>query len=77
MTLTDDIFSSDGTNPTSPISCGLFTVSSEGDPLTYTYKYDETKIILEGEGELKDADGEVHPVKKGDVISIQKGTTVM
>jgi len=35
------------------------------------------KIILEGEGELKDADGETHSVKKGDVIYIKKGTTVI
>jgi len=72
----DDVFASDDT--TAPISSGLFTVSSEGGPLTYTYKYHEMKIILEGEGELKDADGDiVHDVKKGDVIYIKKGTTVV
>lgn len=30
-----------------------------GQPLTYTYKFDEHKIILEGEFEISDSTGKV------------------
>ncbi|GAA5827323.1 hypothetical protein JCM11251_003765 [Rhodosporidiobolus azoricus] len=71
----DDVFTSDDTEK--PISGGFFTVSANGEPFVYTYKYDELKIIVEGTIVLEDRDAgikiEGHP---GDVINIKKGTTV-
>lgn len=43
-----DVFSSEKLSPETPISAGLYRLK-KGEPLVYTYKYDEMKIILEGE----------------------------
>ncbi|GAA5955106.1 hypothetical protein JCM10213_003410 [Rhodosporidiobolus nylandii] len=71
----DDVFTS--TDEEAPISGGFFTVSAEGEPFVYTYKYHELKIIVEGTIVLEDRENgikiEGHP---GDVINIAKGTTV-
>ncbi|GAA6025436.1 hypothetical protein JCM10207_005403 [Rhodosporidiobolus poonsookiae] len=71
----DDVFTSEDSEK--PISGGFFTVSAEGEPFVYTYKYDELKLIVEGTIVLEDKEAgikiEGHP---GDVINIKKGTTV-
>ncbi|GAA5839588.1 hypothetical protein JCM9279_005992 [Rhodotorula babjevae] len=71
----DDVFSTHWEKE-KPISCGLFTVKA-GTPFTYTYTYNEAKIIVEGTLVLEDKTAgvriEAHP---GDVLSIPKGTPV-
>ncbi|GJN89965.1 hypothetical protein Rhopal_002954-T1 [Rhodotorula paludigena] len=74
----DDVFASDDT--TAPISGGIFTVTAgaESDNLKYSYGYNELKIILEGTIVLEDADtGNKIVGTAGDVIKIDKGTTVI
>ncbi|WZH42866.1 RmlC-like cupin domain-containing protein [Fusarium acuminatum] len=58
-----------------PVSMGLFRVN-KGEPLKYTYTYDETKIILEGTFILEDSTGQKVEAKAGDVFFIPNGTTV-
>ncbi|KAK1599358.1 RmlC-like cupin domain-containing protein [Colletotrichum navitas] len=70
-----DVFSSDETNPEKPISSGLFRLK-KGEPLTYTYKYDEMKIILEGDFTISDETGQKVEAKPGDIFHIPKGSTV-
>ena len=62
-------------NETSPISCGFFRME-KGNPLDYTYSYDECKIMLEGEMTITDADGQSVHMKPGDVIYFDAGTKV-
>ncbi|QPC79026.1 hypothetical protein HYE68_009778 [Fusarium pseudograminearum] len=58
-----------------PITSGLFRVN-KGEPLTYTYKYDETKIILEGNFVLEDSTGQKVEAKAGDIFFIPNGATI-
>ncbi|KAJ4265048.1 hypothetical protein NW762_005292 [Fusarium torreyae] len=58
-----------------PLSSGLFRVN-KGEPLTYTYKYDETKIIIEGNFVLEDGTGQKVEAKAGDIFFIPNGTTI-
>lgn len=51
-----DISSSDKNDAEKPISCGIYRFEP-GQELVYTYTYHEMKIILEGEGTLKDGTG--------------------
>ncbi|CDR39346.1 CYFA0S03e02344g1_1 [Cyberlindnera fabianii] len=56
------------------ITAGFFKVVP-GEPLVYTYPYDEVKICLEVQGDfiISDSEGnELHP-KAGDVIRLPKG----
>ncbi|KAF4995746.1 hypothetical protein FDECE_12695 [Fusarium decemcellulare] len=69
-----DVHTSDA-NAANPISAGFFRLN-KGEPLKYTYKYDETKIILEGNFTLEDGNGQKVDAKPGDVFFIPKGTTV-
>ncbi|KAH7258439.1 hypothetical protein FSOLCH5_007393 [Fusarium solani] len=69
-----DVHTSDK-DATNPISAGFFRLKN-GTPLTYTYKYDETKIILEGNFTLEDATGQKVDAKPGDVFFIPKGATI-
>jgi len=69
-----DVFSSDKTSPT-PISCGFFRLTP-GEPLVYTYKYDEMKIFLEGDYTITDATGQTAEAKGGDVVFFPKGSTI-
>lgn len=60
-----------------PITGGFFKVVP-GEPLVYTYPYDELKIVLEVVGDfvVSDSEGnEVHP-KAGDVLKLPKGVTI-
>ena len=69
-----DIFSSEK-NSDSPISAGLFRFE-KGEPLTYTYKYDEMKIFLEGDYTITDATGQTTTARPGDVVYFPKGSTI-
>lgn len=70
-----DVFSSEDTAPEKPVSAGLFRLK-KGEPLTYTYKYDEMKIILEGDYTVADATGKSVNAKPGDVFFFPKGSTI-
>ncbi|KAH7009898.1 RmlC-like cupin domain-containing protein [Ilyonectria destructans] len=70
-----DVFSSDKSNPEKPISAGLFRLK-KGEPLTYTYKYDEMKIILEGDYTISDETGQSVTATKGDVFYFPAGATI-
>lgn len=69
-----DLFSSEGTSD-SPISSGLFRFT-KGEPLTYTYKYDEMKIFLEGNFTITDATGQTTAAGPGDVVFFPKGAVI-
>jgi len=68
----EDIVSSN--DPKAPISCGLFRIE-QGNSLTYTYDYDEAKIILEGGMHVSDGHSKVH-AKPGDILFFPKGSTI-
>lgn len=68
-----DTVSSD--NESAPISCGFFRMET-GNPLEYTYSYDECKIMLEGEMEIIEKDGQAVTMRPGDVVYFDSGTTV-
>ena len=60
-------------DPDSPISFGFFRMEA-GNPLEYTYGYDECKIIIEGELTIEEVGGETVNVSPGDVLFFPKGT---
>ena len=62
-------------NESSPITCGFFKMEA-GNPLEYTYSYDECKIMLEGEMTLTEKDGATVDMKPGDVVYFDAGTTI-
>ncbi len=68
-----DIISSNSEE--APITCGFFKMGS-GNPLEYTYSYDECKIMLEGEMTIAEDGGETITVKPGDVVYFDSGTKV-
>ncbi|KAF7563630.1 hypothetical protein G7046_g456 [Stylonectria norvegica] len=70
-----DVFSSDQINPDKPISSGFFRLK-KGEPLVYTYTYDEMKIILEGDYTISDATGQTVTAGPGDVLFFPKGSTI-
>ena len=70
--LQDTISSS---NEAAPISCGFFKMEA-GNPLEYTYSYDECKIMLEGEMTLTEKGGDSVNLKPGDVVFFDSGTTI-
>lgn len=61
-------------DPKAPISCGLFKIE-KGNPLVYTYDYDDHKIILEGHIYFSDGEQKVKG-EKGDVLFFPKGSTI-
>lgn len=61
-------------DPKAPISCGLFKIE-KGNPLVYTYDYDDTKIILDGHIYFSDGTQKVKG-EKGDVMYFPKGSTI-
>ncbi|GAA5885457.1 hypothetical protein JCM3774_002590 [Rhodotorula dairenensis] len=71
----DDVFTTHWDDE-KPISAGFFTVQA-GEPLDYTYGYNELKLVVEGTVVLEDKTKGTkivgHP---GDVLSIPKGTPV-
>lgn len=62
-------------NEASPIACGFFKMEA-GNPLEYTYTYDECKIMLEGEMTITDTEGQSVNMKPGDIVYFDAGTTV-
>ncbi|WP_292362736.1 cupin domain-containing protein [Methylophaga sp. UBA1464] len=68
----DDIVGSG--NPKSPISCGLFKIDA-GNPLVYTYDYDDIKMMLEGSITFSDGEQEV-TAEAGDVLFFPNGSTI-
>lgn len=70
----EDTVASD--NEAAPISCGFFKMEA-GNPLEYTYSYDECKIMLEGEMTLTEKDGETVELAPGDVVFFDAGTTII
>ncbi|KAJ5613860.1 ethanolamine utilization protein EutQ [Penicillium herquei] len=70
-----DVFSSQDNNPAAPMSAGLFRLNN-GDPLTYAYKFDEMKIILEGEFHISDTTGQEIVARPGDILYIPNGSTL-
>lgn len=68
----EDIVSS--AHPKAPISCGLFKIE-EGNPLVYTYDYDDVKMMLEGNITFSDGQQEV-TAKPGDVLFFPNGSTI-
>ena len=58
----------------SPLTCGLFRME-KGKSLTYTYDYDEAKIILEGSMTVSDGHNTVK-AQPGDVLYFPKGATI-
>ncbi|MCK8517314.1 cupin domain-containing protein [Methylonatrum kenyense] len=57
-----------------PITCGMFRME-QGEPLEYTYPYDEALFVVEGEMEVSDG-RTTASAGSGDVLFIPKGTTV-
>ena len=70
--LTDTVSSND---PDAPISCGFFRME-KGNPLEYTYTYDEAKIIVEGEMTISEEGGESFKAVAGDVVYFDKGAKI-
>ena len=70
----EDVVSSD--NAGSPITAGFFRIEA-GNPLEYTYSYDECKIMLEGEMTIMEEGGETVNLKPGDVVYFDAGTQVI
>ena len=70
--LEDTVASND---PNAPISCGFFRME-KGNPLEYTYSYDEAKIILEGEMTISEVGGETIEAKAGDVLYFEEGAKI-
>lgn len=69
-----DLFSSESTSD-APISSGLFRLK-KGQPLKYTYKYDEMKIFIEGDFTITDSTGQKTKAVPGDVVFFPKGSTI-
>ena len=63
-------------NATSPMTGGMFRLEAS-DPLDFTYKYDEMKIVLEGEVTIEDSEGVSHELVAGDFIQFSKGAKVI
>lgn len=57
-----------------PVTCGLFRME-KGKHLTYTYEYDEAKIILDGSMTVSDGETTV-TADAGDVLYFPKGATI-
>ncbi len=58
-----------------PITVGLFRLEA-GDPITYTYTYEEMKLIIDGEFELSDGSGDTVTAKVGDLFYFPKGSVI-
>lgn len=71
----EDMYSSEETNPESPISSGLFRLE-KGKELVYLYDYDEMKIILEGDFTISDETGQSVKAVPGDHFFFPKGVKV-
>jgi ethanolamine utilization protein EutQ (cupin superfamily) len=61
-------------DPRAPISCGMFKIE-KGNPLVYTYDYDDTKIVTDGHIYFSDGEQKVR-ADEGDVLFFPKGSTI-
>ncbi|ACL58168.1 cupin domain-containing protein [Methylobacterium nodulans] len=68
----EDIVSSK--DPKSPITCAMFRLE-KSEPLKYTYDYDDTKIILDGEITVSDGKS-TFTAHKGDALLLPKGANI-
>ena len=57
-----------------PTTCGFFRMEAGGS-LEYTYKYDEFKIMLDGDMTIEPQGGKAVTLRPGDVVFFEKGTT--
>jgi len=60
----------------SPIAAGMFRLE-KSNALPFTYKYDEMKLVLEGEVTIEDGEGTLHELVAGDLIHFEKGAKVV
>ncbi|MEO8418788.1 MAG: cupin domain-containing protein [Methylophilaceae bacterium] len=56
--------------------CAGFFRLEKGNPLVYTYDYDEMKIVVDGEFNITDHTGQKVNAKVGDVLYFEIGDTV-
>lgn len=72
-----DTMTSKNTDAEHTITSGFFKVVP-GEPLVYTYTYDEMKVCLESVGDMSttDEEGTVIKPKKGDTIYLKNGCTI-
>ena len=56
--------------------CAGFFRLEKGNPLVYTYDYEEMKIIVEGEFNITDQTGQKVNAKPGDVLYFADGDTI-
>ncbi|CZF85857.1 cupin domain-containing protein [Grimontia marina] len=61
-------------DPNAPIACGIFKIE-KGNPLVYTYDYDDSKVILDGHIYFSDGNQKVKG-EVGDVLFFPKGSTI-
>lgn len=61
-------------DPRAPISCGMFKIE-KGNPLVYTYDYDDTKLVTDGHIYFSDGEQKVR-ADEGDVLFFPKGSTI-
>ena len=58
-----------------PITVGLFRLEA-GEPITYTYTYEEMKLIIDGEFQISDGSGDAVTTKVGDLFYFPKGSVI-
>ena len=58
-----------------PITVGLFRLEA-GDPITYTYTYEEMKLIIDGEFQISDGSSDAVTTKVGDLFYFPKGSVI-
>lgn len=63
-------------NPQAPLTFGLYK-QEKGTPLEYTYEFEEYKMLISGDLQVKDNAGKVYSLKPGDVIGFGKGDKVV
>lgn len=61
-------------DPKAPITCAMFRIE-KSEPLKYSYDYDDTKIVLDGEITVNDGK-KSHTAHKGDALMLPKGSSV-
>jgi uncharacterized cupin superfamily protein len=59
----------------SRVTAGLFRMS-RGEALSYSYEFDEFKLVLEGEMTVTEDSGRVFDLKAGDLIQFSSGAKV-
>ena len=58
-----------------PITVGLFRLEA-GDPITYTYTYEEMKLIIDGELQISGGSSDAVTTKVGDLFYFPKGSVI-